>query len=88
MVIGNIYASDKDCLEDDFAKKAIYWIVVDKYNQAKAVDSSLAEEANRLIDIYSVYFPDNETIFFYGYSVGDTYTFNCWFTERTRVRTP
>jgi tetratricopeptide (TPR) repeat protein len=87
MVIGNIYASDKDCLEDDFAKKAIYWIVVDKYVQAKNADPSLAEEANRLIDIYSVYFPDNEMIFFYGYSVGDTYTFNCWFNEKTRVRT-
>ncbi len=87
MVIGNIYASDRDCLEDDFAKKAIFWVVVDRYNMAKSADSSLTDEANRLIETYSVYFPDNETIFFHGFSVGDTYTFNCWFNERTRVRT-
>lgn len=87
MVIGNIYASDRECLEDDFAKKAIYWVVVDRYVQAKTADPALTDEANRLIETYAVYFPDNESIFFYGYSVGDTYTFNCWFTERTRVRT-
>lgn len=87
MLIGNIYILDKECLTDDFARKAIYWIVVDKYAQAKSVDPSLADEANRLIDIYSVYFPDNELIFFHGYSIGETYTFNCWFNERTRIRT-
>jgi tetratricopeptide (TPR) repeat protein len=87
MVIGNIYALDKDCLEDEFSKKAIYWVVVDKYMQAKAADPALTEEANRLIDIYSVYFPDNETIFFYGHSVGETYSFNCWINEKTKIRT-
>ncbi len=86
MVIGNIYATDKECLTDDFAKKAIFWVIVDKYVQAKTADPSLTEEANNLIAVYAPHFPDLETIFFHGFSVGDTYTFGCWINERTTVR--
>ncbi len=54
--------------------------------QAKTVDPSLTEEANNLIAVYAPNFPDLETIFFHGFSVGDTYTFGCWINERTTVR--
>jgi tetratricopeptide (TPR) repeat protein len=86
MLIGHIYASTKSCGEDELGKAAIYWVAVDKFAKAKALDETLADEANKYIQAYSQYFPDNETIFFHGFKEGDTYTVGCWINEKTTVR--
>ncbi len=86
LLLGNIYAGVKNCGDDDFAKAAIYWLVVDKYNKAKQVDPSLTDEANKLIETYSQYFPRKEDVFFHGLAAGQQYTVGCWINETTTVR--
>ena len=88
ILIGDMYqASAKDCGANDLTTKVAYWAAVDKYYKAKAVDPSVAEDANSKINTYSQYFPALETIFFYDLKKGDTYTVGCWINETTTVRT-
>jgi tetratricopeptide (TPR) repeat protein len=84
--IGSLYASEQSCFGDPFKDRTVFWVAVDRFNEAKRVDPALTEEANRLIETYSRYFPDNETIFFNGLSTGDSYRVECWINETTRIR--
>jgi tetratricopeptide (TPR) repeat protein len=84
--IGSLYASERNCFNDPFKDKTVFWVAVDRFNEAKRVDPSLAGEADRFINLYSDHFPDNETIFFNGLSVGETYRVECWINESTRIR--
>ncbi|MFO7922764.1 MAG: hypothetical protein R6U58_03660 [Bacteroidales bacterium] len=86
MHIGSLYASEDNCFDDDFKNSTVYWAAVDRFREAKRVDPSISEEADRMIETYSAYFPDNETIFFNGLTEGESYTVECWINETTRVR--
>jgi tetratricopeptide (TPR) repeat protein len=87
ILIGHIYAAaSKSCSEDEFEQKSVYWAAVDKFSKAKSVDASLTDQANELIETYKPYFPDTETVFFYGLKNGDSYTIKCWINEVTTVR--
>lgn len=87
ILLGHIYAAaSKDCSDDEFEQKSVYWAVVDKFTKAKSVDTSLTDQANELIETYKPHFPDTETIFFYGLKNGDSYTIKCWINEVTTVR--
>ncbi len=90
MHIGSLYVSETNCFagEEDaeFKNRTVYWAAVDRFNEVKRVDPSLRAEADRMIETYRAYFPDNETIFFHGYQEGQTYTVGCWINETTRVR--
>ncbi len=86
LLIGSLYAAENNCFNDDFKNRTVYWAAVDRFNEAKQADPSLAAEANRFIETYSIYFPDNETIFFHGLTIGEPYLVECWINERTRVR--
>jgi len=87
LLIGDAYAaSSKDCGEDEFAQKAVYWIAVDKYQQAKAVDPSVANEANNKIATYSKYFPPKSEGFFRNITEGAEYKIGCWINESTKAR--
>jgi tetratricopeptide (TPR) repeat protein len=86
LLIGNLYAATKDCGEDDFEQKAVYWAAVDKFKKAKAVNPELTEDANKYIEAYEARFPRNENIFMYGHKLGGTYTVGCWINEKTIVR--
>lgn len=87
LLIGNIYAASSEaCGEEEFEQKAVYWAAVDKFIKAKTVDPELTDDANKYIEAYKPHFPDNETIFFYGFKEGDTYTVGCWINEKTAVR--
>ena len=88
--IGGLYASENNCFagdpEADFKNRTVYWVAVDRFDEAKRVDSALTAEANRLIETYSIYFPDMETIFFHEYKAGESYRVGCWINETTRIR--
>ena len=86
ILIGDAYIAAKDCFTDDFEKKTVYWAAVDKFMKAKEVDPLVAEKANERITTYSQYFPDAETVFFYGHQKGDSYKVGCWINETTTVR--
>ena len=88
IMIGDMYSSSaKECGENDaFKKNAVYWVAVNKYKKAKAVDGSMVEDANKKIATYSKYFPKKNDAFFYNYTEGESYTVNCWINETTTVR--
>ena len=86
ILLGDTYASGKDCFTDEFEQATVFWAAVDMFITAKNIDSSVVDKANERIEIYSNYFPDVETIFFYGYQNGDNYTVGCWINETTKVR--
>jgi tetratricopeptide (TPR) repeat protein len=86
MLIGNIYASEKNCFSDEFQKKTVYWVAVDKFIRAKQVDPTLENDCNRYIDAYSQYFPAQNDIFFQDLTLGDRYSVGGWINETTIVR--
>lgn len=87
ITIGDCYAiTAKECGDNDFTSRVGYWAAIDKYNQAKRVDPSQADLANRRIATYSVHFPSVNVIFFHGYEEGQTYTIDCWYKEETTIR--
>jgi tetratricopeptide (TPR) repeat protein len=87
ILIGDLYAeSAKDCGDNDLTSRVAFWAAVDKYYKAKQVDPSKAEEADKKINTYSLYFPPVSTIFFYTLKEGDTYRVECWINEDTKIR--
>jgi len=87
MMIGDMYAeSAKDCGDNDLTTRVAYWAAVDKYLKVKQIDPNLAEEADKRIAAYSIYFPSASTIFFYTLKEGDIYRVECWINEDTRIR--
>lgn len=79
IVIGNTYASSgKICgTGNDFKSHTVSWAAIDTWQKAKSVDSSVADEAQKLINRYSQYMPSKEELFYEGLSVGGTYTISC-----------
>lgn len=69
-----------------YYKSCVYWVAVDMCEKAKAVDPSVAAEANKLIKSYSASFPGKEQIFFQGDKEGAKKTIECWFTATTTIR--
>ncbi len=86
MLIGNLYASEKNCVKDDFEKRTVFWAAVDKFIRAKQVDPSLAADCDKLIELYSGYFPEQKDIFFQDLNPGASYTVGCWINEKTTIR--
>ena len=87
IVIGDAYVySSSSCDDGELGKWGAYWAGVDKYQKAKAVDSSVNEEANKKIARTSSSFPTTKDLFFYGKQKGDAYTVTCWINESTSVR--
>ncbi len=87
ILIGRCYAlGGSSCGETEIDKAAIYWIAVDQFVKARAVDASVADEANELIRRYTSFFPTREKAFWYSISEGQAYTVACWINENTTVR--
>ena len=87
ILIGSIYAiCSKECGADNFEQSTVFWASVDKFITAKSVDPSCADEANKLINTYSQYFPSKEEIFFRNLQDGQSYTVGCWINETTKIR--
>lgn len=86
-LIANIWASVR-CGGDEISSRAPYWVACDYMAKAKNADPSLAEEANRYIGQYSVYFPQTAEAFMYDIQNGQSYTVSCGgMRATTTVRT-
>lgn len=88
-LIGFTYAQSADfCFEDEYEKKMVYCLVVDMFEKAKEVDSSVSERANELIKVYSLHFPrgPSEGVFISGINEGDKYKIECWINRETTIR--
>ncbi len=89
ILLGKIYAAGASKIgEKDYEKRAGYWAAVDKFQKAKAVDSSdkVVSEANDLIRQYSQHFPSKEDLFFEGIADGSKYFVGGFIQENTTVR--
>lgn len=94
IAIGDLYSqSVNQCSGSKMTRddKAVYWAVVDKYQQAKRVDSSIASVANSKIQTYRKVFPSTEDIFYRSdWEKGNSFTidYGCysWIGETTTVR--
>lgn len=87
IIIGDAYASSaSQCGDNDCNNKAAYWLAVDKYEKARAVDTSVASDAASKIATYVRHFPGKEGCFFYNIAEGASYTVGCWINETTTVR--
>jgi tetratricopeptide (TPR) repeat protein len=88
LLIGDLYAqSAKSCDDGELGKWSVYWVAVDKYKKAKAIDGSIASEASKKIASISSHYPATKDVFFYTKKSGDPYTVKCWINETTTIRT-
>ena len=86
-LIGTIWGSTS-CGGDEIARRSPYWVACDFMNKAKAADPSLADDCNRMIGQYSVYFPKAADAFMYDLTNGQSYTVSCGgMRATTTVRT-
>ncbi len=86
LFIGDLYASSSRQCGTGIESQSVFWAAVDKYQYAKSIDPSVAEDANRKIGQYSGYFPRGEDLFFNTIAKGSTYKVGCWIGETTTVR--
>lgn len=86
ILIANMYASSPKWSDEPAMNKCTYFAAIDKLIRAKAVDPSVAEEANKLIGSYSAYTPKPEDLFFIGLKKGDSVTIGGWIGETTTIR--
>lgn len=87
MIIGDAYMyGATECGDNPCAKKAAYWVAVDKYYVAKGKDPSLGEKINPKIARAKGLFPTKEDCFFYGITEGSDFKVDCWVGETTKVR--
>jgi tetratricopeptide (TPR) repeat protein len=87
ILIGKLYAaSSSECGDNKFDQSAVFWLAVDVFNKAKAIDASVAEDANKLIATYKVYFPGKEDAFAHNVTDGAVVEIGCWINETTKAR--
>lgn len=87
LLIGQVYiAARQEVFSDPWDQATVFWVAVDKFIKAKAVDPEISDDANSLINTYSEYFPNNEMVFFRTMRDGDSYTVGGWINETTKVR--
>ncbi len=88
LLIGKLYASSGSLCGPGtgFESQKVIWPALDKFYKAKSVDSSVAEEAQRLINKYSGYLPEKQELFMRGNNDGDAFFVGCWIQENTTIR--
>lgn len=84
--IGDLYASSSRQCGSGIESQSVFWAAIDKYQYAKSIDPSVAEDANKKIGQYSGYFPRSEDLFFNNIAKGSSYKVGCWIGETTTVR--
>lgn len=86
ILIAQMYGASPNWSDEPALNKCTYYVVIDRLNRAKAVDPSVAEEANRMIRSYSPHTPDISELFMLGYKAGDRITVGGWIGETTTIR--
>lgn len=93
--IGDLYVTAvSNCGTLEREDRAVYWLVVDYYERARARAEADRDKtaASRKIQNIRPYFPDAEALFFKNWKAGDSYRidYGCytWVNENTKVRNP
>ena len=86
-LIGTVWGVTS-CGGDEIARRAPYWVAVDYMERAKAADPSLADDCNKMISQYRIYYPQTAEAFMYDLTDGKPYTVSCnGMRATTTVRT-
>lgn len=87
ILIGKAYALySKKYSKETFDQHTVFWVAVDRFKKAKAVDPSVKAEAGKLIKTYSVYFPSKSEAFFRNITPGTRVKVGAWINETTIAR--
>lgn len=88
LVIGRLYASSGPLCGPGrgWDSQIVVWPAIDKWNYAKRIDPSVAEEANKWINTYVRYMPSKEDIFQRTLQEGQSFRVGCWIQENTTIR--
>lgn len=86
LLIGDMYAKTARSCGDAFNQRLCILAAMDKYNQAKSVEPSIADEANDKLSHFYGSVPDKSEAFMRGYSEGQTLNCGCWIGESVRLR--
>lgn len=88
MLIGRLYASSGPICGPGtgWDSQIVTWPAIDQWKKAKAVDASVAAEANKLISRYQQFMPSKEDIFQRGLKAGQSFFVPCWIKEKTIIR--
>lgn len=86
ILMAQLYAVKHDWSSEPALNRCAYFAVIDKLEQAKKVDSSVASKANDLINQYKKQCPQAEDLFMLGYKVGDQVEIKGWINETTTIR--
>lgn len=89
MLIGNMYAQSVKSIypNDEVLSRAAYYAAIDKFEKAKQVDPGVAEDANKMINIYRAHLPSTEEVFMHPeLEKGKAFTVGGWIGERVTIR--
>ena len=85
LLIANLYAdSANDCGDNQFNKRAVYWLATKEALKAGNVDSSLRKIAKQTAESYNGRATSKTDIFTEG-NEGTTIAFNCWIKSSVKV---
>ncbi len=88
VLIAQMYASSAQGIFSESEKRGlVFAAAVDKLQKAKAIDSSVTAEANKLIGQYSNYYMVKEDAFMMGLKEGESVFVPGWIGETTTIRT-
>jgi hypothetical protein len=89
MLIGKLYASSGPLCGPGrgWDSQIVTWPAIDKWQYAKKIDPSVAEEADKLVRQYWQYMPKKADIFSRLINAGSSFRVQCWIQENTTVRT-
>jgi len=81
-----MYAATSSRCGEDWDNRMAVIAAIDKYNYAKSIDPSVAEEANEKIRTYNGSLPEKQEGFMRGVQAGQEVRVNCWIGETVKVR--
>ena len=86
ILLANIYAAAPKWNDEPLLDKCKYFVVLDRLYQAKRVDETVAEEANKMIAAYSTHTPTIQDLFMLGKKEGDKVHVGGLINETTTIR--
>jgi len=86
ILMAKLYDVKHDWSSDPALNRCAYFAVLDKLEQARKVDPSIADKANELISKYKEQTPQLEDLFMFGYKSGDQIEIKGWINETTTIR--
>ena len=86
ILIAQCYAAAPNWHSEPVMNQCTYYAVLDKLYRAKAVDPSVAKDAQKFINSYSTHTPKSDELFMRGYNKGQTIKIGGWINETTTIR--